>query len=97
MPSLLHEGLIALVRERPQFAAELLRDLLSVPMPAFTTARLAEATLNELVPTEYHADAVLSLPEEQRAALVWRMFCGATPIGNLPGFTTSSRSGCKFR
>jgi hypothetical protein len=53
MPSLLHEGILALVREKPAFAAELLREVLHVPVPAFTSARLAEATLNDLVPTEY--------------------------------------------
>jgi hypothetical protein len=61
MPSLLHEGIIALVRERPELAAELLRELLHVDVPEFTEARLAEASLNDIVPTEYHADAVVLL------------------------------------
>jgi hypothetical protein len=61
MPSLLHEGIIALVRERPELAADLLRALLHVSLPAFTEARLAEASLNDLVPTEYQADAVVLL------------------------------------
>ena len=59
MPSLIHEGVIALVRDKPAFAASLLRELLSVEVPHFTEARLAEAALNELVPVEYHADAVV--------------------------------------
>ena len=58
-PSLNHEGVIALVRDRPAFAASLLRDLLNVEVPHFTEARLTEATLNQLVPVEYHADAVV--------------------------------------
>jgi hypothetical protein len=57
----LHEGIIALVRERPELAAELLRELLHVSLPEFTEARLAEASLNDLVPTEYRADAVVLL------------------------------------
>jgi hypothetical protein len=65
MPSLLHEGIIALVRERPELAADLLRELLHVSLPAFTEARLAEASLNALVPTDYHADAVVLLVEGQ--------------------------------
>lgn len=63
MPSLLHEGLIALIREKPEFAADLLREILHVDVPRFTEARLAEANLTELIPTEYHADAVVLLIE----------------------------------
>lgn len=59
MPSLNHEGVIALVRDQPAFSADLLRDLLNVKVPAFSKARLTEAALNELVPIEYYADAVV--------------------------------------
>jgi len=37
----------------------LLRELLGVEVPRFDEARLTEAALNELVPVEYHADAVV--------------------------------------
>lgn len=59
MPSFLHEGLLELVRDHPAFAADLLTQLLGVDLPHFTEARLADATLNEPVPVEYHADAVV--------------------------------------
>jgi hypothetical protein len=59
MPSLLHETLIELVREKPRFAADLLRLQVKVEVPDFAEARLAEATLNELIPVEYRADAVV--------------------------------------
>ncbi len=58
-PSMVHEGVIALVRDNPAFAASLLRDLLHVEVPRFRAARLSEAALPELVPVEYHADAVV--------------------------------------
>src|SRR5438477_10021907 len=58
-PSLNHEGVIALVRDRPAFAASLLRDRLNVEVPHVTDARLTEAARNQLVPVEYHADARL--------------------------------------
>ena len=51
--------MIALVRDNPVFAASLLRDLLHVDVPRFDEARLTEAALNELVPVEYYADAVV--------------------------------------
>lgn len=65
MPSLLHEGLLQLVRDRPDFAAELVRDVLHVPVPEFTSARIVEATLNELVPTEYTSDLVVLLEQDK--------------------------------
>jgi hypothetical protein len=50
---------LELVRNHPAFAADLLGQLLHVELPHFTEARLAESTLNELVPVEYRADAVV--------------------------------------
>jgi len=64
MVSLLHEGVIKLVRDRPAFVAELLGGILQVEVPGFTEARLAEAALNELVPVEYRADAVVVFTED---------------------------------
>jgi hypothetical protein len=58
-PSLMQEGVIALVRDNPAFAASLLRELLHVEVLRFDEARLTEAALNQLVPVEYHADAVV--------------------------------------
>jgi hypothetical protein len=48
-----------LVRDNPAFAASLLRELLQVEVPPFDEARLTEAALTQLVPVEYHADAVV--------------------------------------
>jgi hypothetical protein len=59
MVSLLHEGVIKLVRDRPAFAADLLGGLLEVKVPQFSRARLVDVTLNELTPVEYRADAVV--------------------------------------
>jgi hypothetical protein len=61
MPSLLHEGLLELVRERPEFVAELLRDVFGADVPAHDTARVAEGSLNEIVPVEYHSDLLVVL------------------------------------
>jgi len=65
MPSILHEGILELIRERPAFAAELLRRLLGIAVPDFTEARLAEATLNDVIPTEYRADQVVLFAAER--------------------------------
>src|SRR5678815_3308895 len=59
MVSLLHEGVLKLVRDRPAFAADLLGDVLKLKVPQFRGARLVDVTLNEPVPVEYRADAVV--------------------------------------
>jgi hypothetical protein len=65
MVSLLHEGVIRLVRDCPAFAADLLGELLDIVVPQFSEARLADATLNELVPVEYRADAVVVFSQDK--------------------------------
>ena len=61
MPSLTHEGIVALFRNRPELAAELLRDALDVALPVFTEARIESADLTEVVPAELRADLVVLL------------------------------------
>lgn len=65
MVSLVHEGLLVLVRDRPRFIADLMATVLDVCVPPFTEARLTEAKLTELVPVEYQADAVVLLVEDK--------------------------------
>lgn len=61
MPSLTHEGLVSLFRNRPELAPELLRDALGIELPAYAEARVESADLTEVVPTEYRADLVVLL------------------------------------
>jgi len=74
---------VTLFRNRPTLAAELLRDALHAPMPSFDRARVGDATLGEVVPTEYRADLVLLLegPREGplRMALVVEAQIGRDP------------------
>jgi hypothetical protein len=58
MVSLLHEGLIQLVRDHPKLADTLLTELLGVPVPPFTKVRLDDTALPKMVPVPYFADAV---------------------------------------
>jgi hypothetical protein len=61
MPSLTHDALLQLFRNRPMLGPELLRDALHAHVPAFDHVRIGDATLTEVVPTEYRADLVLVL------------------------------------
>ena len=61
MPSLSHEALVLLFRNRPELAPELLREALGVELPAYTEVRIESADLTEIVPAEYSADLVVLL------------------------------------
>ncbi len=89
MPSLLHEGILELIRDQPELVAHLLRELLRVDVPAFSEARLADSTLSEPLPTEYRADAVVlfvgerpvfgciveaQLAEDTRKSFTWPLY-----------------------
>ena len=61
MPSMTHEALLLLFRNRPELAAELLRDVLGVALPIYAEARVEAADFSDVVPAEYRADLVVLL------------------------------------
>src|ERR1019366_8630796 len=61
MPSLSHEALLLLFRNRPELAPELLRDALHVQLPAYSEVRLESSDLTDITPAEYRADLVVLL------------------------------------
>lgn len=58
--SLSHEGIIELFRGAPRLVAEVMRAAFDLGLPD-TPAQPVEATLGEVVPTEYRADLVVAL------------------------------------
>jgi hypothetical protein len=81
MPSHMHEALIELFRHRPSLVAELLTDPLGVDVPPWRDARLDSGELTDLTPTEYRADAVvtLSTSDKPRLAVVIEVQLGRDP------------------
>ena len=61
MPSMAHELLVDLFKNRPSLAAEILVEVLGLSLPTYTDARIASADLTEIQPAEYRADAVIVL------------------------------------
>src|SRR5947209_116094 len=61
MPSMAHEILVDLFKNRPSLAAEILVEVLGVSLPAYTEARIASADLTEIQHAEYRADVVVLL------------------------------------
>ncbi len=64
VPSLTHEGLIELFRERPQMAVDLLRTLVT-ELPDFDDVQINSSDLGTPVPAEYRADLVLLLVDDK--------------------------------
>jgi hypothetical protein len=69
MPSIQHEALIEMFRNRPSLAAELLGGALGVDLPAYHVARLESGDLPDLTPTEYRADVVVVLANSETPVL----------------------------
>ncbi|WP_437810991.1 hypothetical protein [Sorangium sp. So ce1078] len=71
MPSVTHEALVELFKNRPTLAAEMLQDALGQPVPAFTEARVESSDRAEIVPADRRADVivVLLVGEQQRPAM----------------------------
>ncbi len=61
MPSMAHEVLVDLFKNRPSLAAEILVEVLGIALPPYTEARLASIDLTEIQPAEYRADVVVLL------------------------------------
>ena len=65
MPSLSHEALLLLFRSRPDLVPSLLRDALSVELPAYEEVRVESSDLTQTAPTAYHADLVVLLVNDK--------------------------------
>ncbi len=65
MPSLLHETLRDLLRQRVELIPQLLRDALGVSLPDYRELRVESAELTQTTPTEYRADLALTLRSER--------------------------------
>jgi hypothetical protein len=61
MPSMAHETLVDLFKNRPALGAELLAEALSIPLPSYSEARLLSIDLSQIRPAEYRADLVVLL------------------------------------
>ena len=69
MVSHLHEILIEIFRAKPGLAAVLLDRTSRVDVPAFGKAHLSSGELNDIAPTEYRADAVVTLEDSDGPVL----------------------------
>ena len=100
MPSMAHEILVDLFRNRPSLAAEILIEALGVSLPPYTEARLTSTDLTEIQPAEYRADLVVVLFDRDRSVrvIIVEVQLAVDPRKRLswPAYVTVSRAihGC---
>lgn len=66
MPTLEHDGVVSLFRDNPPLALRLLESISSMPLPAHSQVRVANASLDQLIPIEFRADLVLEVLDERQ-------------------------------
>ena len=100
MPSMAHEILVDLFKNRPSLAAEILVEALGLSLPSYTRARLASFDLTDIQPAEYRADVVVLLLDGERAVrvIVVEVQLGKNPRKRLtwPAYAMNARAdhGC---
>jgi hypothetical protein len=96
MPSMAHEILVDLFKNRPSLAAEILAEVLGIPLPPYSEARLASTDLTEIQPAEYRADAVVILLDHgvPVRVIILEVQLAADPRKRLswPAYVTVSRA-----
>ncbi len=103
MPSMAHEILVDLFKNRPSLAAEILAEVLGVSLPDYTEARIVSADLSEIQPAEYRADAVVVLLDGEVSVRVIIVEVQLAPDPrkrmSWPAYVTVSRAlhGCPAR
>jgi hypothetical protein len=69
VPTLEHNGLVEMFRENPPLAAHFLGLLFHLEVPRHVATRVADATLDQLIPIEFRADLVLELLDEAESVV----------------------------
>ncbi len=61
MPTLEHNGLVEMFREKPSLVPHFLTTLFHLDLPAHASIAVVESSLDQLIPVEFRADLVLEL------------------------------------
>jgi hypothetical protein len=70
MPTLEHNGFVAMFRDNPHLAPHFLDILFHLDLPAYSTVKVVESSLDQLIPVEFRADLVLELRSETGALVL---------------------------
>jgi len=70
MPTLEHNALIEMFRENPALAPHFLEILFHIKIPPHESVRVADSSLDQLIPVEFRADLVLDLRDAEGAVVL---------------------------
>ncbi|MGK4003894.1 hypothetical protein WMF31_14775 [Sorangium sp. So ce1036] len=70
MPTLEHNALVEMFRERPELAPHVLATLFQVEVPPHASVAVVESSLDQLIPAEFRADLVLELRDANGALVL---------------------------
>lgn len=70
MPSMQHEILVEIFKNRPSLASEMLEESLEVAQPEYDEVRVESIELTEVQPAQYRADVVTVLYRDKQAVAV---------------------------
>ena len=64
MPTLEHDGIVDMFRDNPSLAPHLIEKLFHLTLPAHASVKVAESSLDQMLPIEFRADLVVELLNE---------------------------------
>ena len=70
MPTLEHNGLVEMFREKPSLVPHFLKTLFHLELPAHASIAVVESSLDQLIPAEFRADLVLELRDADGALVL---------------------------
>src|SRR4051812_21900175 len=70
MPTLEHNGLVEMFRDKPDQAPHLLSTLFGVAVPPYASVGVVESSLDQMIPIEFRADLVLELRDVSDACVM---------------------------
>ncbi|MCY9783718.1 hypothetical protein KIK06_07410 [Nocardiopsis sp. EMB25] len=78
MPTIEHEFLVELFQNAPDLAPRLVSHVFGIQVPSYAAARLECGNLNDVLPTEYTADSVITLRDPARVRTLGKRRSDAT-------------------
>ena len=65
MPTLEHNAIVEMFREKPELAPHVLATIFHRDVPSHASVRVADSALDQLIPVEFRADLIVELVDDE--------------------------------